>query len=347
MRINNKMIYVPAGAMMLAFNKTSCRLRSGSDDVIIFNTAEKTDNLGDQIIMRYCSQYLRQVFQGCHFVGYSTHVCPPKEAEKRIRRAKYRFVCGTNLLTSHIEQHWNWTLPAGFIGKWPYRNSILFGTGWHSYQDACSDYTKLIYRELLHPGFLHSVRDSYSEEKLRAAGFQNVLNTGCPTMWALTPEFCSRIPAEKAEQVVTTLTDYRRDPVADRAMLKSLLRSYDRVFLWLQGRQDLQYLQELDVPGRIEIIPRELSAYEALLDAGNIDYVGTRLHAGIFALNHKVRSLIVAVDNRALEIAKDTSLPICPRDNVPEALEAQMNSSMRNEIRIPTENIQRFLAQFT
>ena len=69
----------------------------------------------------------------------------------------------------------------------------------------------------------------------------------------------------------------------------------------------------LDLPFNVIIIPRDLEAYERRLIQGNVDYVGTRLHAGIFALNHKVRSIIVAVDNRAIEIAKDTNLPIVRR----------------------------------
>ena len=37
-------------------------------------------------------------------------------------------------------------------------------------------------------------------------GIQNVLNTGCPTMWRLTPEYCATIPTQKAKNVVFTLS---------------------------------------------------------------------------------------------------------------------------------------------
>jgi polysaccharide pyruvyl transferase WcaK-like protein len=45
-----------------------------------------------------------------------------------------------------------------------------------------------------------------------------------------------------------------------------------------------------------------------LLDHGNSRlYVGTRLHGGIFSMQHGVSALIIQVDNRAAEIAKDQS----------------------------------------
>jgi hypothetical protein len=340
-------MYSVAGKLISGYNGISCSLRRKSNDIVVFDTAELTDNLGDQIIMRFCEQRLRELFTDYRVLRYSTHACPPAAAEKDIRRAAYRFVCGTNLLTSHIEQHWNWTLPPGVSGKWPYRNSILFGVGWHSYQDKCSEYTKLVYREILHPRYLHSVRDSYSEDKLKEAGFRNVINTGCPTMWGLTPAFCATIPEGKAKNVVATITDYRRDPERDRSMLELLLRRYDRVYLWLQGRQDAAYLAELKVSGSIQTVPRSLEAYEALLTQGDVDYVGTRLHAGIFALNHRVRSIVIAVDNRAAEIAKDTNLTICPRELLTEQLEAMILSQQPCGIQIPQEAIERFLSQFS
>ncbi|MGC4050775.1 MAG: hypothetical protein QM757_15480 [Paludibaculum sp.] len=45
----------------------------------------------------------------------------------------------------------------------------------------------------------------------------------------------------------------------------------------------------------------------------SITYVGTRLHGGILALNHKVPSLITGVDNRSIEMARDFHLPVVPR----------------------------------
>ena len=48
----------------------------------------------------------------------------------------------------------------------------------------------------------------------------------------------------------------------------------------------------------------------------NIDYVGTRLHAGIRALQHKKRTIIIGIDNRAIEKAKDFNLTVIDRKNI-------------------------------
>ena len=54
--------------------------------------------------------------------------------------------------------------------------------------------------------------DEYTKKKLESMGIRNVINTGCATLWQLTPDFCAGIPSHSASEAVTTLTDYRRDP---------------------------------------------------------------------------------------------------------------------------------------
>ena len=330
---------------MAALNAASFVLRRDDGTITVFDTERGSDNLGDEIIMRFCRDRLTQCFPGARRIDISTHTMPSNAEIEEMKTSKFRFLCGTNLLTSTIEENWNWVLPDGFRKKFPFRNVILFGAGWHSYQKDCTDYSKLIYRELLHPTMLHSVRDSYSEQKLKAAGIRNVLNTGCPTMWALTPVFCASVPKNKAPSVITTITDYRRDPIQDNLLLDVLGRSYERVYLWLQGRSDEEYLKELSLPDNLSVIPRQLNAYEQILQSGSVDYIGTRLHAGIFALNHKVRSLIISVDNRADEIAADTHLPILPREEL-DRLEALIFAKRETNIELNTKNITRFLEQF-
>lgn len=296
--------------------------------------------------MYYCHQVLQELFGERKYIEVSTHEIPSIDQEAKVKTTKYKIVCGTNLLTSHIEQWWNWRLPDGLHGKFPYRNVVLMGVGWGTYQDECSEYTKMIYHSLLNPTLLHSVRDQYTEDKLKAAGIKNVINTGCPTMWNLTPEFCKQIPTDKAKDVITTITDYRRDIFRDNAMLRILGRNYQHVYLWIQGKKDEEYLQMLDIPPNLIVIPRSLQSYEERLNQGNIDYVGTRLHAGIFALNHRIRSIIIAVDNRAIEIAKDTGLPIILADQVDDELEVRITKCFTSDIKINEENIYTFKAQF-
>ena len=93
-------------------------------------------------------------------------------------------------------------------------------------------------------------------------------------------------------------------------------------------------------------IPNTLEAYEAALNNGGVDYVGTRLHAGIHALNHKIRSIILAVDNRATEMGRDVNLPVIQRSEISETLEKKIQSEFATEIQLKQENIERFKAQF-
>lgn len=345
MWIKDKMYSVVSRGIRL-YNRITFEKQKDSKNLIVYNTAAYTDNMGDFIIMRYCQDVLYELFGKINYIDVSTHRLPTVKDEEWIKKTKYKFVCGTNLLTSHIEKWWNWCLPVGLRKKLVYRNVILLGVGWGEYQDECSEYSQLIYRSILNPSVLHAVRDHYTEEKLKKAGIKNVINTGCPTMWNLTPDVCAEIPRRKADKVITTITDYRQDIESDNLMLQILAQNYKTIYIWLQGRKDGEYLQRLSVPQNVIIIPRKLEEYEKILRHGNIDYVGTRLHAGIFALNHCVRSIVIAVDNRAVEIAKDTNLPIVKRSDISKDLNKKICDQAPIDIRIPLNNIKIFKQQF-
>lgn len=344
--MEKKFLWGTVGQGASVLNRLTFPMQKDNGTIIRFDTSLGTDNLGDYIIMHYCGRILREMFPKHTTVSIGTHLMPTEEQENTVKQTKLKFVCGTNLLTSNIEHHWRWILPDGVRRKMNYRNAILLGVGWGEYQDECSDYSRMIYRTMLNPCVLHSVRDQYTLSKLQQAGFKNVINTGCPTTWALTPEFCLDIPTQKAREVVTTITDYRRDSEKDSEMLAILSRNYDHVYLWLQGRHDEEYLQSLNVPANLTTIPASLAAYEEVLRKGGVDYVGTRLHAGIHALNCKIRSIILAVDNRATEMGRDVNLPVIQRDAISEELEKKIQSDFATQIRINQENIDRFQAQF-
>jgi polysaccharide pyruvyl transferase WcaK-like protein len=81
------------------------------------------------------------------------------------------------------------------------------------------------------------------------------------------------------------------------------------------------------------------------LDNHDIDYVGTRLHAGIRALQKKRRAIIIAIDNRAIEKQKDFNLTIINRDKI-DYLKDKILSSFNTDIRIPVSNIDLWKKQF-
>lgn len=338
--------YALLGSAEACRSALSFRLRQDSQTVAAFDTAIGSRNLGDRVIMDACERFLESAFPDKPLLHLPVHTLPTEQQLQQLKQCKYRFLCGTNLLTSHIETWWNWQLPPGWRGKRQVNNVILLGVGWNRYEDPCSPYTRLILRTVLNPCALHAVRDSYTYAQLRQAGFSNAVNTGCVTMWGLTPEFCRSIPAAKANAVITTLTDYRTDPEADQRMLDILGKGYQQVRIWPQGSGDEAYLKTLHLPGNATVLPGNLEAFNAALRPGQTDYVGTRLHAGIHALNHGVRSLIIGVDNRALEIGKDTALPVLPRAEL-GALDARLRREAPTEILLPWENIRRFREQFT
>jgi polysaccharide pyruvyl transferase WcaK-like protein len=181
---------------------------------------------------------------------------------------------------------------------------------------------------------------------LRKAGFNNVINTSCATMWRLDEEHCLSIPKVKAEKVVATLTDYNKDPKNDLALIQLLNRSYIEVFIWPQGSGDIDYIESLGVKNMATVLPPKLEAYNAILeDEESIDFVGTRLHAGVRAMQKKRRTIILGIDNRAFEKAKDFNITVCPRDDI-EKIELLINSNISTQINLPTENIKRWKAQF-
>lgn len=315
----------------------------GDEPPVLLDTAMDSDNLGDSIIMENCLLQL----SACLGTGALAHVPThriPTEAEEEILEASCRkILCGTNILSGHMRSYGLWRLGAEVA---PYRNTTLMGVGFDSTEASFDGYTKELFHTILSKEGWHSVRDSFSEKTLKAMGISNVLNTGCPTMWELTPQHCRSIPTGKAGNVVCTVTDYNRDVQNDKAMLDILLSSYHKVYLWLQGRDDLEYIRALGYADRVELIESALEAYDGVLAREDLDYVGTRLHAGIRALRKGHRSLIISIDNRAACISADTGLPILQREDVPFALRERLCGTIETKITLPWENIELWKIQF-
>jgi polysaccharide pyruvyl transferase WcaK-like protein len=76
-----------------------------------------------------------------------------------------------------------------------------------------------------------------------------------------------------------------------------------------------------------------------------LDYVGNRLHAGLRALQHGRRSIIVEIDNRAREMAADFGLPTVTRDDF-RRLEQMIEDPLEIAIRVPDAEIARWKQQF-
>lgn len=315
----------------------------GTAAPVLLDTVMESDNCGDRIIMENCLHQLSSCMDVAGLTHVPTHRFPTEEERRQLAQAKKKLLCGTNILSGHMGSYGLWKMGADIA---PFRETLLMGVGFDSTDESYDGYTRRLLGTILSREGIHSVRDSFSEKKLQAMGIQNVCNTGCPTMWELTPAHCARIPREKGKNVVCTVTDYLRDPGNDSAMLDILLESYDKVWLWLQGREDLDYIRRLGYEEKLELVAGTLESYDALLAQEELDYVGTRLHAGIRALRRGHRSLIVSIDNRAECISRDTGLPILPRADVAAELKSRIHGQIETKIDLPWENIQKWKSQF-
>lgn len=313
----------------------------------VLNTSIASKNAGDFIIMEAASRAIDECLPLAQKMHLTTHERLSRASFQVEKCVDFNIAGGTNLLHSHmgIIKQWN----IGLLASLSMKPTILLGVGWRSQAKRRTTlYTRLLLRRLLSREHIHSVRDSYTENRLKAIGIQNVLNTACPTMWSLAPQHCAEIPAGKGEDVVMTLTDYSPDAERDRQLIDLLARAYRRVYFWCQGSGDYAYLSSLGKLGAVEVIGANLAAYDGLLGdrAVSLDYVGTRLHGGIRALQHGRRSLIIGVDHRAEENRRDFNLPVVSRYLAHDALDSAIRSPMSCDIHIPAENIRKWKEQF-
>lgn len=322
---------------------TARKVSPGKAAPVLLDTFMASDNCGDGIIMENCMLQLSDCIDVANLRHVPTHRYPTDEEKKWLDTARIKILCGTNILSGHMRNYGLWKLKPDIS---IYRETLLMGVGFDSKNELFDNYTKQFFHAILSKQGIHSVRDSFSERMLKSMGITNVLNTGCPTMWGLTPEHCATIPTEKATNVICTLTDYCRDKINDKAMLDILIDNYERVYLWLQGKEDYNYVCELGYEGRVNFISSTLKDYDHILEETDLDYVGTRLHAGIRALDKGHRSLIVSIDNRAECISMDTGLPIIKREDVMLCLTDRLNNSIETKITLPWRNIQIFKKQF-
>lgn len=311
---------------------------------IIYDPSISSLNLGDRVISLSCRSVLEPFLSERYVVEFSSHLPIPRLFMSHFRDPGYKFLLGSNLLMSemnHRFRQWDVTLlNAGSVGP-----VISMGVGWHQYAQPVNRYTARLYRKLFGHDLVNSVRDDYTAQMLASAGVENVVNTACPTLWCLTPSHCRALPSEKGAAVVCTLTDYDPNLARDRHILDVLMRSYEQVYLWPQGEGDPTYFNDVGIPEGVSVIAPSLSAYDSVLTTVRPDYLGTRLHGGIRALQHGLRSLIVAIDNRATELGRSVRLPVVSLGQLDE-LEDILNSPYRADIELPSLAIAQWLGQF-
>jgi polysaccharide pyruvyl transferase WcaK-like protein len=312
--------------------------------VTLFDTSVCTENLGDFIIMDAVRDHIDEILPDAMVLHTLTHDKVSRPTYRMVSQSDFSFLGGTNILSSNMDKYNQWKI--NILDSFSLKNIVLMGVGWWQYQKNSNFYTRYLLKSVLHKKLLHSVRDSYAESMLRKSGFDNVINTACPTMWRLDKSHCSQIPKEKAENVVVTLTDYNKDKANDFSLVELLKSCYKEVYVWPQGSGDLAYINDLGIPSIATVLPPKLESYNQLLENyESLDFVGTRLHAGVRAMQKKRRTIILGIDNRAFEKAKDFNIKVCARDRLDD-LKKLIQEDFTTEINLPTENIKRWKSQF-
>jgi polysaccharide pyruvyl transferase WcaK-like protein len=312
--------------------------------VALLDTSAASNNLGDTIIMDAVRAETADLFRECAVLRITSHEMMGPHSRRLVRGARWAITGGSSLLSSRMwfRASWKVTPFDALAGL----NIITMGAGWHQYQSWTDPYSRWMLRSLLSRDGLHSVRDGYTEGMLASIGITNVVNTGCPTLWALTPQHCASVPRRKADAVVTTINSYpglqNRD--ADRRMLELLKRQYRAVYLWIQTSTDYEYARSLT--SDIVYVNPSVEAFNGILGSElDLDYVGNRLHAGIRALQQPRRTIIVEIDNRAREMGSDFGLPTVGRTEF-DRLEQMITTPFETAVRLPDAAIARWKNQF-
>lgn len=319
--------------------------------VLLFDTAAGSQNCGDYIIMDSINRELASLISNNITVRFSTHTpvmhayqaVLPVYTTRYCMDADYKILCGTNILKSSllkVGRDWNINLVDARL----YRGVVCMGCGCGIESKKTNVYTRAIYRQILSKDFLHSVRDARTVDFLHELGVDAV-NTGCPTLWDIDQRIINdayRRP--RCNSVIFTLTDYAPDPENDRHMVKALRDRYTSLYFWPQGSRDLDYASSIGILDGVSVVPPNLDSYRRAL-ANECDYVGTRLHGGIFALKAGHRTLILSVDHRAEDMRAVSKLPVIQRGDI-AALSASLYSWDRPEVFVDYSAINEWKSQF-
>lgn len=322
-------------------------------NIVIFDTAIGTSNLGDEIIFESVLNEMREVLDnnftlrlGTHITNFTLQQMIRKNMKvKHFLSADWKLICGTNLIAQKRIGKINnqWQIPLSNIPV--YKNSILVGAGTTDYTLTMDPLAKWLYRSVLSKEYKHSVRDEHTKALLSQIGIESI-NTGCPTLWDLTEDLCSRIPRKKACNAIISLSGYssQTDKEMDLRFLQIMEKNYRKLWFWVQTTEDEKYIQSLGFSNYEPIY--SLKAFRDIASSKKPDYVGTRLHGGVYALNNGCRSIVIGIDHRATGFQKSNNLKVIQRTEIADQLEEMIQSEFDTEIRIDQKAIHDFKEQF-
>ncbi|WP_449076758.1 polysaccharide pyruvyl transferase family protein [Ruminococcus sp.] len=319
--------------------------------ILLLDTSIGTSNIGDFIIMECVRKELAPILSENFVYNMPTHlpafnsfaVFRNSLAVQNYANADWKFAGGSNLLVKDLKTHYpQWNIHP--FDSAPLNGTILVGVGAGA-GEYTNNYTTKLYNKVLNHEYFHSVRDERSKIYVEKELGLKAINTGCVTMWMLTPEFCKSIPKKKADVAIITLTARPELNLNEQKMIDIVKKNYSKVYCWIQGDLDLDYYNKFKNTDGIQLIPPNKDAYEHILNTEDLDYIGTRLHGGIYAMRHKKRAIIIAIDERAKEIHKGNNLN-CLSINEIDQLDELINSEIETKVSMPFDEIERWKSQF-
>ena len=320
-------------------------------NILLLDTSVSSQNKGDDIIMECVRKELEPLLVKSFEYTLPTHVSPFHwyqvwRNSQRVRsyaNCDLKFVGGTNILAKNMLTHYpQWNI--NLFNCAPLAGSVLVGAGAGA-GDKRNWYTRKLYRKVLSHDFYHSCRDERTKIYVEQELGLKAIHTGCVTMWMLTPDFCKQIPENKSDRVVFTLTAGGNDE-RDQILIDTLRSCYKEIYFWPQGMYDYDYLQKYKNIEDLKILPATKKAYDDFITQNDTDYVGTRLHGGVYAMRHKRRSIIIAIDERAREINKANNLICIEKNEIKSQLAMLINSGFPTKIDMDFDAINCWKAQF-
>lgn len=148
---------------------------SHPDQVVFFDPALSSQNVGDEIISSSAREWLSPLFETDFKMRVSTHQKMSFRYRRYLNDSKLMFVLGSNLLKSGMLigfRQWDISL----FDALQLNDVVLVGCGWHSYEKRVDAYSSLLYKTVLSDRYYHSVRDEYTKNKMEQIG---ITNGGC------------------------------------------------------------------------------------------------------------------------------------------------------------------------
>lgn len=320
------------------------------NNILLLDPSIGSLNKGDEIIMECVESELSSLLDGGFVMRLPTQLPPllgyqvarNTQRVKIYKNCNFKFVGGSNLLVKNLrctQPQWNINLANYSLLE----GAVLVGVGAGAGEKS-NRYTEYIYRKMLHPDYFHSVRDERSRNYVESLGLK-AINTGCVTMWALSPEFCRQIPTKKSDRVIFTVTAQPRLRESSKEILNILRRNYMEIWFWPQGFGDDAFLRQLGDVSDIHFLEATKDAYRRFLEANDTDYVGTRLHGGVYAMRHLRRSIILSIDERARSIHEKNHLNCIEIDRLYD-LEEMINDDLITDVKMDLTAINQWKSQF-